>query len=208
MQMRYRSRLVVVLLLTLIAVCGWNTQLPRVVDKVSAKVESYTPAPSPLLVVARDPEEWIPRSTLSIRNYLVDPTVTPPPVVVPKATVGSHILHYPLLYKTKITTYFSYRHRAIDFGAKCGAVVLAAYSGKITYAGWMTNGGGNVITLMASNGMRIDYDHLSSFLVTVGALVIPGQQIGKVGATGRATGCHLHFAVMRKGIWVNPLLYL
>lgn len=211
--MRYRSRLV--LMLALIVVSSLRTELPKVVTPVAAAVETRAPTPTPLLSAPLKVSD-LPRSELSTREVHVPipvaatPTPVPTPTVPPKPKliVSSHILAYPLPAKAHINTYFSSRHRAIDLNAKCGTPVLASYPGTITFAGWATNGGGNVITLEASNGLMLSYDHLSAFLVVKGALVIAGQPIGAVGATGIATGCHLHFGVMSKGRWVNPLLYL
>lgn len=222
MQTRTRSHFLVVALLGITVIAGaWKPQIPRLIDPVSAVVETRSPSPSPLLSDIFS-EDITPRSGLSTRDIksVVPPSPAPHPAPVaptetpiavaavkPPTIKGSGVLAWPLSIKGHITTYYRSGHRAIDLGAACGTPVFASFSGKITYAGWMSNGGGNVVMISADNGMLLSYDHLSAFSA-LDTLVIAGQQIGAVGATGDATGCHLHFGVKLNGTWVNPLLYL
>lgn len=106
-------------------------------------------------------------------------------------------------------------HAGIDIANSTGTPILAAASGKVAYAGWM-NGFGNVVMINHSiNGQIYTtlYAHLSSFSVSVGQSVSQGQQIAKMGNTGRSFGSHLHFEV-HKGTWrgskssQNPLNYI
>jgi murein DD-endopeptidase MepM/ murein hydrolase activator NlpD len=67
---------------------------------------------------------------------------------------------------------------------------------------------GNVVEVGHDNGLTSRYAHLSKSLVKVGDVVMKGQLIAQVGATGRVTGPHLHFEVREKGIPLNPNKFL
>jgi murein DD-endopeptidase MepM/ murein hydrolase activator NlpD len=97
-------------------------------------------------------------------------------------------------------------HTGLDFRSKSGATVLAAANGTIISAGW---GGayGYRIEIDHGNGYITTYNHLSKIDRTSGA-VIAGQDIGKSGSTGNTTGPHLHFEVMKDGLFENPTNWL
>jgi LysM repeat protein len=88
-------------------------------------------------------------------------------------------------------------HNGIDIAAAGGTPILAAAGGTVIISkgsGW--NGGyGNYIVIKHPNGTQTLYGHMSTTLVSAGAQVNKGQQIGKMGSTGRSTGNHLHFEV-------------
>ena len=112
-----------------------------------------------------------------------------------------------------ISQYYHYGHYAIDIAADRGTTVKAAASGTVTYAGWKSNGGGYQVWISHGSGLYTTYNHLSSVSVGRGQRVSRGQQVGRVGSSGYATGPHLHFEVWRGSIWdggsrVNPLAYL
>ena len=65
-------------------------------------------------------------------------------------------------------------------------------------------GYGNAIDIQHSSGVVTRYGHTSKIFVKVGDLVMPGQEIGEIGSTGRSTGPHLHFEVIIDGTQVNP----
>ncbi len=98
-------------------------------------------------------------------------------------------------------------HAGIDIGGAVGTNIVAAESGKVTYAGYM-RGYGNVIILSHNGGYSTVYGHNSVNLVKKGQSIKKGSVIAKVGRTGNATGPHLHFEVRLSGKPVNPLLYL
>lgn len=98
-------------------------------------------------------------------------------------------------------------HSGIDIAAGYGVAIKAADSGKTIYSGWMT-GYGNVVVIDHGKGISTLYAHMSSTGVGSGVSVARGQVIGKVGATGYATGPHLHFEVRLNGNPVDPLGYL
>ena len=111
----------------------------------------------------------------------------------------------------QITSYFGRRgrefHTGIDIGQSKGAPVRASNSGTVTFAGWR-GGYGNFIIINHGGGIETCFAHNSSIMVSVGQQVEKGQQIAKVGSTGRSSGCHVHFEIRVNGSAVNPLNYL
>jgi murein DD-endopeptidase MepM/ murein hydrolase activator NlpD len=86
-------------------------------------------------------------------------------------------------------------YNAIDFSnGKCGEPILAAAGGTVLKAGWQKKAG-NYVKILHPNGVVTMYGHLQTIFVSPGEQVFQGQIIGTMGATGRATGCHLHFDV-------------
>jgi murein DD-endopeptidase MepM/ murein hydrolase activator NlpD len=127
-------------------------------------------------------------------------------------------LRSPLRFEPRITSGFSrnrlhpvfrtYRaHLGIDYGAPPGAPVVAVAAGTVVSAGW-SGGGGNMVRLRHANGFETYYLHLSSFGkgIRAGMRVDQGALIGRVGATGAATGPHLDYRLKKNGVFVNPLL--
>jgi murein DD-endopeptidase MepM/ murein hydrolase activator NlpD len=98
-------------------------------------------------------------------------------------------------------------HEGIDIACAYGAPVHAAAAGTVIYAGWM-QGYGNLVVLDHGNGISTAYAHASAILVSVGQSVGQGDEVSLVGATGHATGPHLHFEVRVNGVAVDPLSYL
>ena len=99
-------------------------------------------------------------------------------------------------------------HDGIDIAAKEGTTVLAAATGKVVYADSRLSGYGNLIILRHSTDMFTAYAHNQKNLVKRGQTVKAGQQIARMGSTGRASGSHLHFEVRRGETAVDPLAYL
>lgn len=106
-----------------------------------------------------------------------------------------------------VSQYFSAGHPAVDIYANCLTPVIASYGGTITYSGWKNNGGGNVVAIAANAGFVIEFNHLSSVAFPANTYVDAGTVIGYIGATGLATGCHVHIAVNVGGTYVDPLAY-
>ncbi|MGA9715084.1 MAG: peptidoglycan DD-metalloendopeptidase family protein [Aeromicrobium sp.] len=94
-------------------------------------------------------------------------------------------------------------HDGTDFAAPCGTAVRAAAAGLVTTTP-SDRAYGRRVVIDHRGGMVTGYAHLSSQSVAPGIRVRAGQIIGRVGATGLATGCHLHFMVLRGGRPVNP----
>ncbi len=96
-------------------------------------------------------------------------------------------------------------HSGVDFPAPSGTPVYAARSGEVVYAGWREGGWGFLVTIAHGKGERTTYAHLSRIDVRIGVRVGQGVRVGAVGATGDATGPHLHFEVRVRGAAVDPL---
>jgi murein DD-endopeptidase MepM/ murein hydrolase activator NlpD len=122
------------------------------------------------------------------------------------------------LRHARITSNFSYRrwhpilhryrpHHGTDFGARRGTPLLAVNDGKVIFAGWM-GGYGKVVKIKHADGYISLYAHQSRIRVRRGQHVKKGQIIGYVGSTGRSTGPHLHFGLMKNGRWIDPMKVL
>jgi hypothetical protein len=95
-------------------------------------------------------------------------------------------------------------HAGIDLLAATGAPVSAAAGGRVTWAGRLGGGWGNLVVVAHADGVRTMYAHLSTIAVRVGQRVGTGDRLGAVGATGDASGPHLHFEVRLRGAAVDP----
>lgn len=98
-------------------------------------------------------------------------------------------------------------HAGLDFTGAHGSPIRAAAAGRVTFAG-VKSGYGNVIEVDHGHGIETRYAHLSGFTARVGDRVESGEQIGRMGSTGRSTGTHLHFEVRVGGTAVNPRRFL
>lgn len=96
-------------------------------------------------------------------------------------------------------------HPGLDLPAPYGARVRAARAGRVVRAGWNAGGYGYLIVIQHHWHIRTFYAHLSHVSVNRGERVAAGQRIGRVGASGEATGPHLHFEVRCRGAAVDPL---
>lgn len=130
-------------------------------------------------------------------------------------TVKSIPVGTPL--KGKINSSFGYRkdpfksrsgfHSGLDIDANYGQRVVATADGVVTKASWHTNYGKTVIVKHKDNYETL-YGHLSKLQVKEGQEVKVGDVIGKAGSTGRSTGTHLHYEVIKDGKRVNPKNFL
>jgi murein DD-endopeptidase MepM/ murein hydrolase activator NlpD len=185
-----------------------------------------------------DPLDIVDANNLADPNLVVGQTLTIPGarsagIATPKprptthsttrTSSGTHVSRPPTRYTGGrfswpvsggyISQYFHYGHYAIDIAADWGTRVSAAASGTVIFAGWKNNGGGYQVWISHGSNLYTTYNHMSSLSVGRGQSVSRGQQVGRVGMTGNATGPHLHFEVWRGPVWnggvrVNPLLYL
>lgn len=110
-----------------------------------------------------------------------------------------------------ITSGFGRRHRrfhkGIDIGAPRGTPIFASADGKVAFTG-RRGGYGRTVILDHGGGVQTLYAHNSQVEVKEGEWVTQGQEISKVGSTGRSTGPHLHYEVRIHGKPVNPKPYL
>ncbi|CAA9281007.1 MAG: hypothetical protein AVDCRST_MAG77-3842 [uncultured Chloroflexi bacterium] len=165
-----------------------------------------TPAPAPAPVAARPaipvPAQPAPRTAPQPAQPL-RPVPLPAPAPAPAAPVPTGRLSWPT--RGVITTYFSGWHPGIDIAAPIGTGIAAADGGTITFTGWDSTGYGYRVVISHGNGYSTTYNHLSSIGVRPGQTVGKGQIIAAMGSTGRSTGSHLHFEILRNGSFVNPL---
>jgi murein DD-endopeptidase MepM/ murein hydrolase activator NlpD len=99
-------------------------------------------------------------------------------------------------------------HQGVDLAASQGTPIAAAASGQVFKAGQISANAGLGVEVAHSDGWVTKYFHMSSVLVSVGQSVQQGDVIGLVGATGDATGPHLHFEMWVNGAPVDPSPYL
>jgi len=98
-------------------------------------------------------------------------------------------------------------HPGIDFSAPLGMKVVATADGVTSFSGRQSNYG-RLVILEHRFGLTTKYGHLRKMVVNPGQFVRKGEVIGYVGATGRATGPHLHYEVRLNGRALNPLRFL
>ncbi|MCX4531140.1 M23 family metallopeptidase [Streptomyces sp. NPDC002596] len=113
-------------------------------------------------------------------------------------------------YRASGSNWSSGSHTGIDFPVATGTSVKAITSGTVVTAGW---GGayGNQVVIKHADGHYSQYGHMSSLSVSAGQTVTAGQQVGLSGATGNATGPHLHFEIRTGpayGSDIDPIAYL
>ncbi|MBK68330.1 MAG: hypothetical protein CMF54_00895 [Legionellales bacterium] len=97
-------------------------------------------------------------------------------------------------------------HHGVDFAGRSGSAINSVASGLVTWSGFRY-GYGNMVEVNHGNGYQTRYAHHEKNLVVVGQKVEKGQVIALMGETGRTTGPHVHFEVLKNGIPVNPLKY-
>lgn len=98
-------------------------------------------------------------------------------------------------------------HSGLDIAAKKGTNIKAAAGGTVIFAGY-SGAYGNVVKISHGSGIKTYYAHCSKLYVKTGDTVSAGDVIAAVGSTGRSTGNHLHFEVVKNGVSVNPQNYL
>lgn len=99
-------------------------------------------------------------------------------------------------------------HDGVDLAGDRNTPILAAHEGVVIYAGQDFRGYGNMVLIEYNKEWATLYGHLSEILVDEGRIVKPGDPIGTMGKTGRASGVHLHFELIREKNPVDPLPYL
>jgi len=153
---------------------------------------------------------------LEIGQALVIPNGIMPekkPVVVPGPFVadvsqggGSGTFVWPAT--GKISQRYSWYHPAVDIANRSAPSVVAADSGRVVSAIRGRWGYGNYVIIDHGNGYKTLYAHLNKIYVNVGDNLSQGQALGQMGSTGRSTGTHLHFEIIKTGTKLNPLTLL
>ncbi|MCX6537638.1 MAG: M23 family metallopeptidase [Acidobacteria bacterium] len=126
------------------------------------------------------------------------------------------MLWSPLKFEPRVTSGFSYNrmhpvlniaraHLGVDFAAPIGAPVVSVANGVVTQAGF-SGEAGRLVAVRHSSGYETMYLHLSSIAVRAGQHVSQGDLVGRVGASGLATGPHLDYRIRKNGAYVNPLV--
>ncbi len=98
-------------------------------------------------------------------------------------------------------------HKGVDFAGKLGSNVVATAEGVVTWAG-KRYGYGQLVEINHGNGYSTRYGHCQEILVALGEKVEPGQKIALMGSSGRSTGPHVHYEVLKNGRQVNPARYV
>jgi len=98
-------------------------------------------------------------------------------------------------------------HAGLDFAAPVGTPIMAAAGGVVSAAEY-NPAYGNMVVIDHGNGLQTLYAHASKLEVRPGEIVRKGQQVARVGSTGRSTGSHLHFEVHVNGVPQNPARFL
>jgi len=138
--------------------------------------------------------DWYDAEGRSARRFLMKT-----PINGARLSSGFGMRRHPILG-------YSRMHRGTDFAAPTGTEILAAGDGTVVRAG-PYGSYGNYVRVRHANGYETAYAHLSRFArgLRPGMRVRQGQVIGYVGTTGRSTGPHLHYEVLRRGQQINPM---
>lgn len=201
------------------------TTLPAVAPApVSYPEPSATPSPSPSpRPVERPLYDSLPWQT-PIPTPVPTPTPSPTPKPTPKPTPRPTPKPTPKPkpkprrcwpVRGHVSQWFSRRHRAIDIAAPSGSRIVPIRSGRTVFAGWRNNDGGYQVWVYHGRGLYSAYYHMRREVSYRGERVTGCREtIGYVGATGHATGPHLHLEVWLGYPWrsgsrrVNPAKYL
>jgi lipoprotein NlpD len=131
--------------------------------------------------------------------------------IAPDVPASKALLRWPLA-APRLSSPFGRRwgrvHEGIDMAAPIGTPVYSAAAGVVIYAGDQVRGYGNMVVIRHNDGLVSVYAHSSVLLVHTGEVVGAGQEIARVGDTGRSTGAHLHFEVRRGGSAQDPMPFL
>lgn len=95
-------------------------------------------------------------------------------------------------------------HRALDITSPLGTPIKPIGPGIVEFAGYMSDGKGNVVIVDHGDNLKTLYAHMGKIEVGAGNMVNPTAEVGTVGLTGRTTGPHVHFEVYDQGVAVNP----
>jgi murein DD-endopeptidase MepM/ murein hydrolase activator NlpD len=98
-------------------------------------------------------------------------------------------------------------HKGVDFAGQMGADIVATGAGIVTWAG-KRYGYGQLVEINHGNGLSTRYGHCQDILVQVGERIEQGQRIALMGSSGRSTGPHVHYEVLKNGNQVNPTKYV
>ncbi|MBA6253989.1 M23 family metallopeptidase [Colwellia sp. MB3u-55] len=98
-------------------------------------------------------------------------------------------------------------HKGVDFAGKEGAAIIATASGVVSWAS-DRYGYGQLIEINHGRGLKTRYGHNKNLLVKVGDVVSKGQIIARMGSTGRSTGPHIHYEILRNNAQIDPIKFV
>lgn len=156
------------------------------------------------------------RNPFKMGDYTVDGTFATPggrQYIHIGGEGGGYSGRFRLPVRGRVTSGYGYRpqfgrmHRGIDLALNTGDTVRSSYDGRVVLISNDPDGYGRYVKVKHSNGMETLYAHLSEPLVVSGQQVRAGQPLGLGGATGNATGPHLHFETRVNGTAVDPSAY-
>lgn len=124
---------------------------------------------------------------------------------------GAFRLYWPV-HQIKINRGFrpakDPNHQGMDLGGPKGAPILAAHEGIVVYTGKEFRGYGKMVLIEYNSEWATLYAHLDRIDVRQGQILNPGDPIGAMGRTGRASGVHLHFELMNNKLPIDPMSHL
>lgn len=156
-----------------------------------------------LMIPGGEKPSIAPRIIAPPSSLFAKPTTT---TTAPKprgSATGSGTWVWPTDWRV-ITQYYGWRHTGIDVDGDYSTRSYAASDGVVIYNGWRS-GYGLTVEIDHGNGVTTRYAHHSKNYVAVGDVVTAGQIIAQTGTTGRSTGTHLHFEIIKNGKFQNPL---
>ena len=175
-----------------------SEQLSRTLGKGSYSQDEQTISNATLASASQKSVEFNNASLSKYASASTGTWMTAHPV--PDARVSSNYGMRSLLGTTR-------QHSGIDFSAPTGTAIYASGAGVVTKSGW-GSGYGYYVEVDHSNGYKTRYAHASRLIAKVGDYVNAGEHIANVGCTGRCTGPHLHFEVVKNDKRQNPSTYL
>jgi murein DD-endopeptidase MepM/ murein hydrolase activator NlpD len=185
------------------------------------------PAPTPTPTVSPLPTVTALPATISSPAASLPPTIPALPTLTPAPTYDVNTLHLataiallllPAPYGGDncapggwpapgvLTQYFHWHHRGLDVGVPLNTPVRATHSGRVMFAGWRTNGYGNLV-IIANGQFATYYGHLTDFNVIEGDIVGKGSIIAWSGSTGNSSGPHIHYEIRINDAEVDPLTF-
>ena len=129
--------------------------------------------------------------------------LAPPAAPAELVAIREHLVRFVWPTSGIITQTFYEYHPGIDIANDVGTPEVVAGAGQVVFAGWGSYG--IYVEIDHGNGFHTIYGHMSAVLVKTGQVVTRGQEIGLMGATGRASGPHLHFEIRFQGAPQNPI---
>ena len=125
-----------------------------------------------------------------------------------KPVQASVTMMSPFGYRSDPFNHRAAMHPGIDLSGSYGTPIYATADGTVLRAGWNSGGYGNLVEVDHGRGITTRYGHMSAIMVSAGQHITRGQQVGRMGSTGRSTGNHLHYEVRIDGRAVNPIPFM